>query len=926
MKQMLAVLLAVVASWSLFAKPMAIFSRAQMKYGANRDDFIHRWYERPLHQDTSFRAADDGHFLNPAAWLKTAEAVRLSKINGFAACLTQKLRNDIINRSVMKGGEMEVLVELPYAFGTDEAVRQCYETAEMALKMPNAFRLNGRIVLTRYPACKESDLAFYSKLRDDFKTKYGDVFAFMPYFQAWEKNAYDPDAPDPMAFAAAQERLRRILRSTDGFVLSIHDGYHNRRFDLERFRRGEFAIVKSVLDEPEFKDKKHLGVLTRTGHENTYRWQYTHDSQGTTMLCGTMSAARALGADFAFCPEWDEENENTHFRPTVCNGFAVTRLLRYFSDTTAGRPLDVFPGDDVTIPNLVLSYRKSLAAGEPIEVEVRNIPDGTFKDATFSVAFAWCDADGKVVRKFSPQTLKASELANVWFTAKATDFITEHRVLRPFLGIRWEGGEYAVREGLWPLDLNPLRNLDHKWMKQPLREVMGQVEAKLEIGEPDETGMRIVRGQVKSSTPLRTIEVIDDMDTAYVYTPATANFDDCEWFRIQYKGRHSTTNLMNGSIRVEGCRVSQYNGVNNGERGDRWTPKYRDGAWRFSNMPFSVWGGSLLFAVPRAEIGRGKVVIDISGAICDEVSLQRLMTCDEYGFNTSDCRGIVVSRCPTTEFLPPAFGGKEAEFSFKWKPIEKASVLRLQLIGMDYRRWLGRPASVYRPSGKTIRTHIYERDAQTVTEVELDASMLEIPEADFSGQRGSVMYLGSGRALAGMRGASAALSQGYGQGESSYGNPIDRHLKSNTAPAEGWWALPQQLVPSFSGFRLEMEVKPKEFGKRQGLYGAGNCGLTLQIEPDGTLLALMAQGNAFHLSNGAVQARLKGPQLKAGEWNRIIFATDRKTMWFEVDGVKGEAKPYSDYFFNQRYGLLGAIHPTLDFFTGEIRTFRVDPL
>jgi hypothetical protein len=89
---------------SVFARPMAIFSRAQLKYGAERDDFIHRWYERPLHQDSSFKLAADGHFLNPAAWLKTAEAVRLGKMNGLAVCLTQSQREDIINRSVLAGG------------------------------------------------------------------------------------------------------------------------------------------------------------------------------------------------------------------------------------------------------------------------------------------------------------------------------------------------------------------------------------------------------------------------------------------------------------------------------------------------------------------------------------------------------------------------------------------------------------------------------------------------------------------------------------------------------------------------------------------------------------------------------------------------------------------------------------------------------
>ena len=33
----------------------AIFARAQLKYGAERSDFLHAWYERPLHQNTSWR-------------------------------------------------------------------------------------------------------------------------------------------------------------------------------------------------------------------------------------------------------------------------------------------------------------------------------------------------------------------------------------------------------------------------------------------------------------------------------------------------------------------------------------------------------------------------------------------------------------------------------------------------------------------------------------------------------------------------------------------------------------------------------------------------------------------------------------------------------------------------------------------------------
>jgi hypothetical protein len=448
----------------------------------------------------------------------------------------------------------------------------------------------------------------------------------------------------------------------------------------------------------------------------------------------------------------------------------------------------------------------------------------------------------------------------------------------------------------------------------------------LEIGSADETGMRIVRGKVKSRQPIRTIEVIDDVDTVYVYAPGDKQKEGLEQFRIQYKGLAANSKLyMKGTISVVGCKVENPSRMNSGGRVHRTLPMFKDGAWIFNGQPFSNWGGTLLFSVPESEVENGKVVIDLDNCIKGEVALKDLMVLGEYGFNASDSRGIVVSRSPATEYLPYAFGGKEAEFSFKWKPMEKASVLRLQLIGMDYRLWRSRPKTVYAPSGKNIDVNVYERDEEKVTKTFFDLNMFEAPKADFSGLRGSVMYLGSGRAMSAMRGSSASLSQGYGQGESHYGNPLARYLKVGMAPADGWWVVPQQILPGFAGFKLQMEVRPNRFGKRQGLFGSGNCGLTLQLEPDGTLLALPSQGNAYNLRNESLQARLKSSKLREGEWNRIVFVTDRRTMWFEINGIKGASKPYSDYFWNQRYGTLGAIHPTMDFFDGKIRSFKVDP-
>ena len=95
----------------------AIFARGQLKYGAERDDFLHSWYERPIHQNTSWQGkGSKAYLLNEPAWYKTVEAVRLGKMDGLGVCISQSGRSEVIGRSVLPGGELQVLVELPYGY------------------------------------------------------------------------------------------------------------------------------------------------------------------------------------------------------------------------------------------------------------------------------------------------------------------------------------------------------------------------------------------------------------------------------------------------------------------------------------------------------------------------------------------------------------------------------------------------------------------------------------------------------------------------------------------------------------------------------------------------------------------------------------------------------------------------------------------
>ena len=59
-----------------------LFIRAQLKYGIQRDNYLHHWYDRPLLQDSSLAEKDakPKSWLVDEGWRRTVEMARLGKI------------------------------------------------------------------------------------------------------------------------------------------------------------------------------------------------------------------------------------------------------------------------------------------------------------------------------------------------------------------------------------------------------------------------------------------------------------------------------------------------------------------------------------------------------------------------------------------------------------------------------------------------------------------------------------------------------------------------------------------------------------------------------------------------------------------------------------------------------------------------------
>ena len=137
---------ALLAEWG--AQPYArkngrtdLFVRAQLKYGINRDDFIHHWYDRPLLQDSTLGQRQDTvtekkPWLNPGSWKKTVEMSHLGKQAGFAVFTFTSSREEVIPLSVQPGMESTILVELARGCSMDT----CLYRAGQAHEMPNSYR------------------------------------------------------------------------------------------------------------------------------------------------------------------------------------------------------------------------------------------------------------------------------------------------------------------------------------------------------------------------------------------------------------------------------------------------------------------------------------------------------------------------------------------------------------------------------------------------------------------------------------------------------------------------------------------------------------------------------------------------------------------------------------------------------------------
>ena len=733
---------------------------------------------------------------------------------------------------------------------------------------------------------------------------------------------------------AAKNRLRNLLRHADGVrfsgynaVTDIFDG--ERSFDTDFFRRYVKPIILEVYAEPEFRGKL-LAMNVGMGHDNTYKGGQRLSSNGTKTLRDSIACALELDPDFITFFEWDEWNENTGIRPTLWNSFAARRIVRTIKAEAEGRGRETpLEGDDVSIPNIILSFRKTLALGDSLRFEMLSVPDSESKgEATLRLTLK--DENGALLAHLPEVTLDLTRLDErrvKWDTALAGDACA----VVPELEVEWNGKRRVWSNGLPFAELRPTANWDRKWVLMPLRDLIDGAVCTVEpAGYRDGTSR--IRIKVDSPRTIDRLEVLDGGDIVY-----SMSGDEHHAYREDED--HYVFSSMNFcSVYTQKGATMSVDGVSDAE----WMlGTNRTHGLKCKLYPQAEFTVDTYVRVLKREATNAVLRLDWPDIGVFEMPLKKVLengVCSISGTN-GFCMGVHRFNRQAAFFAP--VDAKRAESVADIVPDLPVSVVAGHAITADGRICRSRPIVIGTRSGEMQTIKVWSEEQKKAVAVEIDRARLPNLVYDISGKRtGTVAKSNYGWPYNGILGGSTAVATRRNRGGDSRQHCCteERSRKPSRAPivnVDGdqsemyfdgtgrYFVLPGGVIPTTCAYRFSFEFRPDDPERVQEIFACGVGNPThwgvigyLKLVDGGYVrgigLSLHEYGDAHFQSRNKV---------RKGEWNLLEIVSDVDTLEMFLNGESaGKVTILQPGRFNGNSWFGGRLK---ELFSGSIRNIRV---
>ncbi|MEX2579692.1 MAG: laminin G domain-containing protein [Verrucomicrobiales bacterium] len=922
-----------------------VFSRAQMKYGLHRN-YEHVWTDRPLFVNRGHRVASK-YVMPPPSYARMLEEVVEYDIDGLAFFPETTRRMGIYELT----DELNVPgVSLLTEFLPMPEIEPKMAALEAALECENAARIEGKILITSYSA-EALELEEWDEILTALREKHGDVFVFLPALTHTVRLRRGFNAGDPVTREDVEEcqaYLRRYLDVCDGIYFNYAAAFKldDHTFDEAFYRELFIPVFKSVLSEPPYRDK-YLGLSAYHSHHNP-DLAIGLSEDGTRTLRDSFEAAMEAKPDVILCPEWDEVNENTNFRPTTCNSTTTKRILRYYMSRIRDKAATPLPGDDASVPNLIVSTRKIVTLGETLVVELLNVPDDV-ESHPYSVELSLEDESGRTVRAFEPVTFDSSAMQEKRYEVP-TEAFPSTRALVPVVEVRgYKDEDYRLRveHGLPHAQIRTSWNWDFKFVKQPLRELLPVSEATLAwSGEGAASpgaagdGLPVTRlaGAVEAEQELALVEVVADGDVVHAVSPTDELLrasDAYEMIRIEYRSTRTRTGVE-GSIALHGADAHWLSNQPVLHK-DPATHEPRGGTenYRVPVSPHLRW---ICLAIPREQLAEARLEVRLGDVAIDTSASEVL---DKQMIAAAGEGGLHVAVFPYRRTLDMPFHleRKTATFDEPVWPWLATEQYHLRLTGTDGRTYRTRPLMQPGTGARATKAlRIWSGTDRRAMDVRVSEERVPDVRYDFDPSRGAALLTEAGRPFHASIGGFPDTTSGRGGRHSASMFQGDRNgypdNAERTAPewveSEGGPALrfdgvgtfvhlPREALPRRGSFTLSFGIKP-EVDKNAHLFLARthrSSSLELGIE-DGKL-------RASYFGKGLNMQRVETDlDVPVGEWSTIRVSYDLESMTLSVGDrtfegdVTGPGFDFSPIVF----GGFGATDATFDPGTGNTGWFK----
>ena len=905
-----------------------------------------RWTDGPLLIDRKLDYIPGQYYrvTAPDLW-RTLEEMRLNGIDAATFNVHTKGLDIVVSDCCRKGRTPAGLVpDYPPIERIDKLRGRKEDEPYFGPAFTNANNLvvAGKPLVTTYYSFRTDGPGTTAKL-DYLKAKYGD-FWFVPQGMTsglrrdkWKALLAAGREPDAATVEKLKENVRAQLRRYDGIIWSdynawerVYDGEAS--VDIEAIRTAPLRILGEVYREPEFDGKKFFGMMVGMGHANSYTFGNRNSSDGTRTLREMLALAFETKPDIVLFFEWNEWNENTGVCPSLWNSFAPRRIVRAMRAAYERRPNEPLEGDDLTVPNLVLSLRKTLSLGEVAQYELLTVPDAAAA-GTVTAELSLVDENGTSLKRFPSVTLDATKMDVRRFRCDSAAFGNACAAV-PRLKVTYGGRTRAYDTGLPFTEMRVSGNWDHKWALQPLRDLLGETDLRIRhLGGTDRDGKTSVEMKLDAREEIDRLELLDGGDIVYSHTGNPAE----EWREDRDHYVFSILNSVNNFAQNAYLEVS-------GVSGAEWMiATNRTTGLRRNLLCQSVMTPDTYLKVRKDEAQKAKVKLSWPGNGVYEIALGKVLDSGFFGVSGTNGLSFVVNRFLRQAAFFASVGTNRVTCAAELIPDLPVSVVSAHAITEKGKIFRSQPLVVGTRSGEKTPRVCWSELEQRV--VRVDVSKERVPELayEFSGDfTGTEVRSGFGRPFNGSLGgftAAATLRNRGGdtrqhcclQDERRNGFPpcAPRQLKTDGIPTlvfDGsgtYFVLPGGTLPRYGAYSLSFEFRTDDLGRQQELFSCGygipvHWGMIgyLRIREDGRIAAI---GLSEHPRDDA--KLLSSNVIDPKGWNRLEIVSHVDSLELVLNGVSaGKVKVLppgrhdANCWFGGRKGSL---------FKGQLRNVRV---